>query len=358
MKIKAMKIKAVTMSLLALLISLSPGSAQADDPLPPVTPRVTGATVLEIKSGEAGQKKYLLLSRGSKHGVAPGDKFAILRNEKKVGEVVVFAVLEDLCSTRVSREISPIKKGDVAVRLGQTKGKQILGEITQVSAASDMVQVSLGLSDGVKNNQVLDVYSDGQRIGSVRVIDCKRKSCVARILSDKAAPNRARVAGKVFKVGDRVKKARKSVKESLVDIRSQRIMKQAAELRAKARQLEAQARRLRKQASAFEDKAAKLKNSDSKKAAKTVIVKQLGVEVSAARVFATGVEIVRILPGSIARKAGLKVGEVIYQFNDKVIDNSQMLLGLIDQLARGKAAKVTVLGKDGTRSFVMQVKGD
>ncbi|MDF1663116.1 MAG: PDZ domain-containing protein [Planctomycetota bacterium] len=348
-------------ALSALFLTCIIPSVFADDPLPPVSAKATTARVLELKVDPVDQSQLVLLDRGLRHGVANGDVFAILRNEKKIGQAKVFAVFNDICSARLIKRNGTVKKGDVAVRLkkGKTNAKANTksrpGKVTAAPANTDLLQISLGTQDGLKVGDILTIYRINTAVGTVRVIDCRKNRCTARYL-EYVLPAKL----PIFRVGDLARRSLSSQPKKVdpnkgLRKKAQSIMKDAERIRAQARQLEAQAKALRDQARKLEEEAAAL---TAKKAVTipSVFIPELGVAVTSSKVFATGVQIVRVDPGSVSERAGLKKGEVIFQFNDKKIKDAKALLKDLQNLKEGAAAKFSVMGENGPRAFRIRVK--
>lgn len=346
-------------ALSALLVLTMASSAYGDDPLPPVSARATGARVLELKEDPTDKSQLVLLDRGRKHGVANGDIFAILRNEKKIGQVKVFAVFNDICSARVIKKNGRVKKGDIAVRLKKAAAKssqrRLSGSITSAPAGTDLLSISMGSSDGVRVGDVLTVYRGRKSVGTARVIDVRRRKCTARYL-DYSLP----ATLPIFRVGDTVRQGavaapKKVDTKKLLRDRAKSIMKDAEKIRAQARKLEAQAKALRDQAKKLEEEAAAL-TAKKPVVPPSLYIPELGVSVTSSKLFATGAEIVKVFPGSVSERAGLKKGEVIFQFNDKKIQSADALLKGLQALQEGATAKFSVMGKDGARAFRIRVK--
>lgn len=333
----------------------------ADDPLPPVSARATGARVIELKVDPSDQSQLVLLDRGLKHGVSNGDVFAILRNEKKIGQAKVFAVFNDICSARLIKNNGTVKKGDVAVRLKKGKAKATgkakreAGKVTAAPPRTDLLGISLGSQDGIKVGDILTIYRINTAVGTVRVIDCRKKRCTARYL-EYVLPAKM----PIFRVGDLARKSlpdqpkRADPKKDLRD-KAKSIMKDAELIRSQARKLEAQAKALRDRARKLEEEAAAL-TAKKPVVPPSVFIPELGVAVTSSKVFATGVQIVRVDPGSVSERAGLKKGEVIFQFNDKKIKSAKALLKDLQNLKEGAAAKFSVMGENGSRAFRIRVK--
>jgi hypothetical protein len=342
--------------ILIVLVIFQGTLSSADDPLPPVTARVAGAQVMEIKIDDEGRKN-VLLNRGSKHGLKTGDRFAIVRKEKRIGVVKVFAVFEDFSSATLVSELKDVEKNDVAVRLKKPPEPPQQGLILLAPRRTDKVEFSRGTLKNIYVGKQLGVYRNGQYFALLEIVKFNDKGVTGRYLSGNRSNFRRR---QFFKVGDIVreqsdKKARAD--KSTTTLKAKRLMAQAEELRAKARRLEAESSRLRRKASQLEDQASKLNAGIKKSPSKAVAIPELGIEVSSSKVFATGVEIVKVLAGSVGAKGGLKLGEVIYLIDDDTIDSSADLIKFIKALPAGQSAKITVMGKDGSRVLKVRVKG-